>query len=117
MDQLVNIVGTNIREIRKQKKMTQEELAEKCGLQTSYLAGVERGDRNITLSTLEKVTIGLEINAIELFELEMPINILPIETEQLIHMFASQLKMKSEKEIRLIIKLASEIFETYNDKN
>ncbi|MFJ3387672.1 MULTISPECIES: helix-turn-helix domain-containing protein [unclassified Lysinibacillus] len=29
--------------------MTQEVLAEKCGLQTSYLAGVERGDRNITI--------------------------------------------------------------------
>lgn len=117
MDQLVNIVGTNIREIRKQKKMTQEELAEKCGLQTSYLAGVERGNRNITLSTLEKITIGLGINAIELFELEIPMNILPIETEQLIHLFANQLKTKSEKEIQLIIKLASEIFEAYNGKD
>lgn len=114
MDQLVNIVGTNIREIRKQKKMTQEELAEKCGLQTSYLAGVERGDRNITLSTLEKITTGLEINAIDLFELKLPLKILPVETEQLINLFASQLKKKTEKEVRLIIKLASEIFDTYN---
>ncbi len=113
MDQLVNIVGANIKEIRKQKKLTQEELAEKCGLQTSYLAGVERGDRNITLQTLEKISVGLEVNAKELFELESAIKTLPIETEQLIHMFASQLKTKSEKEIHLIIKLASEIFETY----
>ncbi|WP_255505205.1 helix-turn-helix domain-containing protein [Lysinibacillus sphaericus] len=29
--------------------MTQEELAEKCGLQTSYLASVERGGRNMTI--------------------------------------------------------------------
>lgn len=113
MEQLVNIVGTNIREIRKQKKMTQEELAEKCGLQTSFLAGVERGARNITIQTLEKITAGLEINAKELFELESPIKNLPIETEHLIHMFAGQLKTKSEKEIHLIIKLATEIFKTY----
>lgn len=113
MDQLVNIVGTNIREIRKQKKMTQEELAEKCDLQTSYLAGVERGDRNITLSTLEKITTGLEINAIDLFELETPIKILPVETEQLIHLFADQLKTKSDREIQLVIKIANDIFKTF----
>jgi len=42
------------------KKLTQEELAEKCGLQTSYVAGVERGDRNITIQSLEKIIEGLE---------------------------------------------------------
>ena len=78
--------------------MTQEELAEKCGLQTSYLAGVERGDRNIPLQTLEKITAGLEINAKDLFELDSPMKQLPIETEQL----------------KLIIDLADKIFETYS---
>lgn len=38
---------------------------------------------------------------------------LPIETEQLIHMFAEQLKLKSDVEVKLIIELASKIFETY----
>lgn len=114
MEQLVNIVGANIKEIRKRKKMTQEELAENCGLQTSYLAGVERGDRNITLQTLEKITVGLEINAKDLFELESPMKQLPIETKQLIYMFAEQLKLKSEIEVKLIIELANKIFETYS---
>lgn len=79
MEQLVDIVGINIREIRKQKKLTQEELAEKCDLQTSYLAGVERGDRNITLQTLEKIAKGLDVNAKQLLELESPLNKLPLE--------------------------------------
>lgn len=114
MDQLVNIVGANIREIRKHKKMTQEELAEKCGLQTSYLAGVERGDRNITLQTFEKITHGLEVTAKELFDLKTPIKSLSLETEQLIHLFTEELKGKSEKEIRLIIELTNRIFETYS---
>lgn len=39
--------------------MTQEELSEKCGLQTSFLAGVERGERNITIQTLERIIDGL----------------------------------------------------------
>jgi len=114
MEQLVNIVGANIKEIRKQKKMTQEELAEKCGLQTSYLAGVEHGDRNITLQTLEKITAGLKINAKDLFELDSPMIQPSIETEQLIHMFAEQLKLKSDIEVKLIIELANKIFSTYS---
>jgi len=80
MEQLVDIVGVNIREIRKQKKLTQEELAEKSELQTSYLAGVERGDRNITLQTSEKT--------------------------DLVRMFSHYLEGKSEKEIKLIIEIA-----------
>ncbi|MEK8199497.1 helix-turn-helix domain-containing protein [Lysinibacillus sp. FSL M8-0134] len=47
-------VVANIKEIRKHKKIIQEGLAEKSGLQTSYLDGVERGDRNINLQTLKK---------------------------------------------------------------
>lgn len=114
MEQLVDIVGTNIKEIRKKKKLTQEELSEKCGLQTSYLAGVERGDRNITLQTLEKITSGLEINPKELFELESPINKLTLEKEQLVQLFTSHMLGRSEKEIRLLIKIAKDIFDTYS---
>ncbi|MGE7020842.1 helix-turn-helix domain-containing protein [Solibacillus cecembensis] len=113
MEQIVDIVGINIREIRKRKKLTQEELAEKCGLQTSYLAGVERGDRNITLQTLEKIALGLEINAKELFELESPLNKLTLEKKQLLRVFTSYMQDKSEKEIKLLIDIANNIFETY----
>lgn len=113
MEQLINIVGVNIKEIRKQKKLTQEELAEKCELQTSYLAGVERGDRNITLQTLEKIASGLEINAKELFELELPLNNLTLEKTHLLQIFTSYMQDRSEKEIKLLIEIANNIFETY----
>lgn len=43
MGNIVKLVGMNIREVRKKKQLTQEELSEKSGLQTSFLAGVERG--------------------------------------------------------------------------
>lgn len=83
-------------------------------LPITSLAGVERGDRNITLQTLEKITAGLEINAKDLFELDSPMKQLSIETEQLVHMFAEQLKLKSDIEVKLIIDLANKIFETYS---
>ncbi|AMO87254.1 anaerobic benzoate catabolism transcriptional regulator [Solibacillus isronensis B3W22] len=113
MNQLVNIVGANIRELRKQKKMTQEDLAEKCGLQTSYLAGVERGERNITLQTVEKIASGLNVNAKKLFKIDNPMKYLSMEYEEKINTFAKLLKNKSEKEINLVLKISNEIFDAF----
>ncbi|PZT54021.1 helix-turn-helix domain-containing protein [Paenibacillus silvae] len=58
---LPEAVGNRIREIRKAKGWTQEQLAEAAGLHYSYIGGVERGDRNISLETLEKITNGLQV--------------------------------------------------------
>lgn len=60
-------VGNRIREIRKAKGWTQEQLAEAAGLHYSYIGGVERGDRNISLETLEKIIYALQVPAIEVF--------------------------------------------------
>lgn len=69
MSGLIKIIATNIRNIRKYKNLTQENLAEICGLHTSYLAGVERGERNFTIQTLEKIAEGLDVTPIELLKL------------------------------------------------
>ncbi|KAB0443981.1 helix-turn-helix domain-containing protein [Lysinibacillus fusiformis] len=116
MESLVKLVGSNIKEIRKLKKLTQEELAEKCGLQTSYLAGVERGDRNITIQTLEKIIEGLE---------EVPSNIFKFDTinfdnkyfekKELIMILQNLLEDRSEAQVRLVLSIANEIFNTYED--
>ena len=113
MEQLLHIVGTNIRTLRKQQKMTQADLAEKCEPHTSYLAQTERGERNITLQTLEITASGLGVQAQTLLDLDSPIKHLSSETDQLVNMFSNQLKVKSEQEIKLIIDIAQKIFETY----
>ncbi|WP_434748733.1 helix-turn-helix domain-containing protein [Paenibacillus amylolyticus] len=61
-------VGNRIRELRKAKGWTQEQLAEAAGLHYSYIGGVERGDRNISLETLEKIINGLQVTAEEIFK-------------------------------------------------
>ena len=114
MVQLVQRVGINIKLIRKEKKMTREQLAEKCGLQTSYLAGVERGERNITLETLEKIINGLNISIKELFEDELISIDDSLNKSLLLEMFIDQLKGKSQKEIELIVEVSNKIFETYS---
>lgn len=117
MESLVKLVGINIREMRKTKKLTQEELAEKCGLQTSYLAGVERGERNITIQTLEKISVGLEevaSNIINFEELIMDKKY--FKKKELILLLLNLVENKTESEIRLILNLATEIFSTYKGK-
>ncbi|MEK4046093.1 helix-turn-helix transcriptional regulator [Paenibacillus sp. FSL H8-0048] len=63
-------VGTRIRELRKAKGWTQEQLAEAASLHYSYIGGVERGDRNISLETLEKIIAAFQIPAEEIFRFE-----------------------------------------------
>ncbi len=48
-------IGKKIKEVRKNKNLSQEEFAEEIGITPSYLGQVERGQRNIALPTLEKI--------------------------------------------------------------
>ena len=59
--------GDAVRRARAAAGLTQEELAERAGLERSYIGGVERGDRNPTLIFIEKIAEGLDIDLAELF--------------------------------------------------
>lgn len=116
MENLVKFVGMNIREIRKMKKLTQEELSEKSGLQTSFLAGVERGERNITLETLEKILNGLEVDAKTVFSFN---NIVPDEhfsKKEIIDLILILLMERNSNDAKLIFNLTKQIFETYKSE-
>ena len=113
----MKLVGMNIREMRKLKKMTQEELSEKCGLQSSYLAGVERGERNITLETLEKISQGLEEVPLNIFRFDsLNINEEHLKKKDLTLLLVNLIENKSEEEIRLILNIATDIFNTFKVK-
>ena len=60
--ELVKNVAITLRKIRKQKNISQEDLASLAGLDRTYISGVERGVRNITLDSLESIVLALEIN-------------------------------------------------------
>ncbi|NCO74706.1 MAG: helix-turn-helix transcriptional regulator [Cyanobacteria bacterium] len=60
--------GEKIRQIRKQQKMSQNELAEKSGLHRTYIGAVERGERNITLINAEKIAQALSVKLFELLK-------------------------------------------------
>jgi transcriptional regulator with XRE-family HTH domain len=61
-------LGERIRILRKDLKMTQEDLAFKVEVDRSYMGFVERGEKNPTLSTLMRIAKALRIPLKELFE-------------------------------------------------
>jgi transcriptional regulator with XRE-family HTH domain len=64
---LIKAVAKGIRSARTGQRMSQEELAHKSGLDRTYISGVERGIRNITLCSLEQILSALNIDPIEFF--------------------------------------------------
>lgn len=59
--------GERLRAIRKAKNLSQEGLALACGLDRTYIGGVERGERNISLLNICKIAEALRIKPSELF--------------------------------------------------
>lgn len=65
--QRINRFGNAVRNARTAAGLTQEDLAYRSGLDRSYIGGVERGERNPTLSVIEKIADGLGVTVAELF--------------------------------------------------
>lgn len=62
-------LGERIEKLRKQKGLTQEELAEKSGLHRAYFWDIENG-RNISIKTAYKVAKALDVDLSELFKFD-----------------------------------------------
>lgn len=59
---ITEVVGMRIKQLRIEKKMSQEKLALKATLDRTYLAGVESGKRNLSLKSLEKIISALDLS-------------------------------------------------------
>ena len=68
MQRLAAEIGQRIRSYRLAMHMSQEELAEKCGLHPTYIGQLERGEKNVTVESLAKVARGLSVPVCRLVE-------------------------------------------------
>jgi len=108
-------VGERIRTLRKEKGYSQEVLAEKAEVHPTYLSDIERGERNISMETLEKIITALDINAVDLFRFE---GIEGIEErtdkKELMDAINALLAGRRTEEIQMILRLAKDVLGTYD---
>lgn len=60
--------GNRLKALRKEKGLSQEELALKSGLNRPYISGIEKGKRNVSLEVMEKLAEALGVGIGELIE-------------------------------------------------
>lgn len=63
---LRHVVGQNIRVYRASKGLSQEALAERCGIKRTYVGAIERAEVDLRVGTLAKIARGLGIEAFRL---------------------------------------------------
>jgi transcriptional regulator with XRE-family HTH domain len=65
---LLRRFGRRVRDLRQSRGLSQEDFAEQCGLDRTYIGGVERGERNISLKNIGQIAAALDMSIARLFE-------------------------------------------------
>lgn len=68
MQSITQEVGARVRAFRQRMGITQEELAERAELHHTYIGQVERGEKNLTIASLEKILTALNVSFSDFFE-------------------------------------------------
>ena len=63
---LQRIFGRNLRAYRQQRGLSQEAFADVLGIHRTYMGGVERGERNLTLKSVERIAARMEVDPLGL---------------------------------------------------
>jgi len=63
---LQRAVGRSLRRYREERGLSQEAFAEVVGVHRTYMGGLERGERNLTLKSVERIAAAIEVDPIDL---------------------------------------------------
>ena len=66
--EILHKFGERVRQLRKQKDISQEEFAYRANLHRTYIGMIERAEKNITLLNIEKIAKALDVTIKEIFE-------------------------------------------------
>jgi transcriptional regulator with XRE-family HTH domain len=67
-DKQIADFGKAVRELRKEKGLSQEAFADLAGIDRSYMGHIERGEKNVTLTKIYQLADALEMGIIDIFE-------------------------------------------------
>ena len=56
-----HILGANVKALRTKRKLTQEQLADRCDLHRTYIGAIERGERNVSLKNIVILAQALDV--------------------------------------------------------
>ncbi len=101
------LYGERIRRLRKERGFSQEQIALRAEITTSYFGQIERGQANPSVALLEKICEVMNVNIVDIFT-ESNTNLLGIDplSMQILH----QLNGKTEKEKEIILNLIKNAF-------
>ena len=106
MSDIAKILGQRIRNYRTAKGLSQEKLAELCGCHPTYVGQIERGEKNATIESVERISSALNVSLSRLFEKigaeDGTENDLPLECYELI---ASKSKSEQEAIHRILLEI------------
>jgi len=67
---ILTLFGERVRVLRQTRRLSQEALALAAGLDRTYIGGVERGERNISLLNIQKIAQALGVSPADLLKFE-----------------------------------------------
>ena len=106
MSDISKVLGQRIRNYRTAKGLSQEELAELCGCHPTYVGQIERGEKNATIESIEKISKALDVSLSKLFEKmgarDGSVRNLPLECYDLL---ASKSKAEQENLYRILTEI------------
>jgi len=110
---LIKVVGERIRFYRKERGLSQEELAYRASLHNTYIGQLERGEKNATIESLAKVCVALDVTLAEFFKDEVSEQkVLSFELEQVV----GQLEGRSKKDQQAILTVIKSLIAWKNNE-
>lgn len=107
-------VGERIKSLRKSKGLTQANLGEQVDLPQPYIGGIEKGERNISLDTLQKLLEALNITPAELFN-SYENKLQNKETLEILDRINESLSNRSTEEIKIVESFVQDILKTIDN--
>ena len=108
MENILQNINNQIRDLRIAKKITQQELAERTNLSVPYISQIENNHRNISLETFVKIVDALEVSLSDFF--------LPYSVPQDTEMMELLLKIQKRPQHKMIVHKMMEILDLSQDR-
>lgn len=106
MSDIAKVLGQRIRNYRTSKGLSQEKLAELAGCHPTYIGQIERGEKNATIESIEKIAAALNISLSNLFEKlgiqENEVRNIPLECYEFL---SSKTKEEQEHLYRILLEM------------